>query len=194
MSDYVVDEFDDIEIPMYIDKREKGYLKVYSEEQAKALYAEEKALWKKRVVTLEVKEKLTEEEEKEKIELKTKIESDREVQEHLIKEMTVWKKPDGAADEYINQKGWDRNDVTGKTKYNPPQYDRAFMAVLLKSWTLDKDSPKLKLTFMPMPGFQDRHMLSVESINNIWGLKHEILNFLNTIPYKVIFKEKLTKK
>ena len=195
MSDYLAPD-DKVMIPMYIDKRNPKKFIVLSENDVKEMVEDERLALATRIATLDAQTELNDEERAEK-ERSVKALEDlgkTEIPAYYTREETYWIRPDGAIDEYIDVQGYDRNDVTGKVVYNRPKYDRAFVSTLLKGWTLEKDSPKLKLEFMAIPGFQTKMMIAPKSVEAIWSLRPEILQFLVTEPYRVLIKGELVKK
>jgi hypothetical protein len=195
MSDYLASD-DKVTIPVYIDKRNPKKFAVLSENDVKEMVEDERLALATRIATLDAQTELNDEERAEK-ERSVKALEDlgkTEIPAYYTREETYWIRPDGAIDEYIDVQGYDRNDVTGKVVYNRPKYDRAFVGTLLKGWTLEKDSPRLKLEFVAIPGFQTKMMLAPKSVEAIWSLRPEILAFLTSEPYRVLIKGELVKK
>jgi hypothetical protein len=195
MSDYLTSD-EKVVVPMYIDKRNPRKYVVLAENSVREMREVELSALAMRLNTLNAQTELSNEEkvEKEKV-LKDQEELQKqEIPSYFTKEETIWQRPDGAIDEYIDVQGYDRNEVSGKVSYNRPKYDRAFVATLLKSWTLEKDSPRLKLEFVAIPGFQTKLMLAPKSVEAVWSLRPEILQFLVTEPYRVLIKGDLVKK
>jgi len=195
MSDYLAPD-DRVSIPMYVDKRNPKKFVVLSEISVKEMTEIDRLSLVARIATLSAQTEIKDEERAEKEAAAKSLEElgKTEIPPYYIREETYWISPDGAVDEYIDVQGYDRNDVTGKVVYNRPKYDRAFVSTLLKGWTLEKDSPRLKLEFVAMPGFQTKMMLNPKSMEAIWSLRPEILTFLTSEPYRVLIKGELLKK
>lgn len=195
MSDYLTSD-ERVPIPMYIDKRNPQKLVVLAERMVKEMVEADRLALSTRVATLDAQSELSDEEKAEKQKAIENLErlKKSDIPDYYVREETYWARPDGAIDEYIDVQGYTRNEITGKVTYNRPNYDRAFVGTLLKGWTLEKDSPKLKLEFVPIPGFQTKMMLAPKSIEMIWGLKPEILHFLVSEPYRILIKGELEKK
>lgn len=195
MSDYLSPD-DKMVIPLYIDKRNPSKFVVLSENLVKEMTEIERLRLFARMATLDAQSELSEEDKIERAAAAKSLDElgKAEIPAYYVREETSWIRPDGAIDEYIDVQGYDRNDVTGKVVYNRPKYDRAFVSTLLKGWTLEKDSPRLKLEFVAMPGFQTKMMLAPKCMEAIWSLRPEILTFLTSEPYRVLIKGELVKK
>jgi hypothetical protein len=195
MSKYRITKDDLIEILLYMDISGKK-IKCYSRKEAEELQ-EQKIKGKQIKLNIistvtersEEQKKETEDLEKEIAELKKSP-----IDLSLIEEKTFWKKPDGFEDEFINEQGWERNEVTGAVKYNSGKHRRAIAACLLKGWTLEKEDPALKLEFTAMPGSQKKMILLPKTMEAIWEMDKEIISTLMNEAYRKIFGDDLLKK
>lgn len=192
MAKYTITADDRFLIPLYIDISNKNKLKVYSKQEAEQIQKKKIEENRLRLNTLVHigDDKITEDQKKEKEQIEIKIEQlleEGETPKELVEEKTYWLRPDGGADEYISEEGYDRNDYTMKVTYNRPKHNKALVQVLLKAWTLQEDNPKLKLEFAAMQGMPEKMILTQKCISNIWELKPEILTYLINEAYLKLF-------
>ena len=182
MSKYLITESDRIEIKLYIDDR-KERLKVYDSNEIKTITAAEISVLEARLSTLAaLEENETVKEEKKIIGDKLAALKLKGYPEYITVESTFWQKMDGAASEYISKKGYDRLPNRPAT-YNNVEHNKAFIAALLKDWTLSKTDSRLTLKTEQMQGFTDRKILDNGTMEIICKLDNNLYSAIVNTSY-----------
>ena len=198
---YIITDRDTVAVDVYIEN--SNGVKAYGKKTLLEILGKELELLRVKNNEYSLIKELNEGQKKEQDKIKGEIEgkekaianiNKNETPEGFAVERLMFVKPDGAADEYITNEGWDRNEVTGKVTFNRSKYYKSFMATLLKSWTLAKNEPELKLDFVPMPEFQTKLILAPKTLDMIWKLHPNILKTILFEADNTVYGEELSKK
>jgi len=190
MSKYMVTDNDVIEVKMYIDCRKK--LVVYSSDEVELLC--QKLLNEKEIAvsTLETSvsgddSKVAELAEIEKLNKEIETLKKKKAPSYLVEESCWFGMPDGVADEYINDKGFKKVGNNPQPQFNSTEYNKAFIAILLKRWTLEREDIRLKLIFETIPGYTNKKRVEGSCVENICSLDKAIYRFLTTHCYAAVY-------